>query len=233
MDGAVLIGCGLPIVHHAGPVRSSHGTRGQIDEAGVGRVRTRIGGGLGLHADGEVPRRQHGIRRRGAVDRRSLKLAVVVTSGRAVVLRGNAARKPPAHRQAEARFSRAPRRYRRGCVRRLRHLEGAVAIERGRHVAPSPLQQATGNFWRAHAHRPGRQPPPSHRRQDRCRERTSSDRCAARPDPGGLCPAWSARSLPTDAHRPADRPAATQRGRSCRARRAVPCPSACRPSRSR
>ena len=86
MDRAVLVGSGFPIVHRAGPVRSRHGACGQIDEAGMGCVRAGIGGGLGWDADGEIPRRQRGIRRRGATDGGAFQLAVVVEAGRCVAL---------------------------------------------------------------------------------------------------------------------------------------------------
>ena len=151
MDGAVLVGCGFPIVHRAGPVRSRHGACGQVDEAGMGCVRAGIGGGLGWDADGEIPCRQCGIRRRRAMDGRAFQLAVVVGAGRCVAL---------GWQRREENLRRAGRRTRciraglagiaERCARRLCHSEIAVDAERGRHVVPSPFQQSARHF-RAHA----------------------------------------------------------------------------------
>ena len=159
----------------------------------MGRVRTGIGGGLGLHADREIPGRQGGVRRREATDRRPFKLAVIVTTGRADALR----------RQCGEENLRRTGRRRLGlragltsiaerCARCLRHLKDAVAIERGRHVVPSPFQQATGNF-RSHT-RTDRRGDLSHRTA------ITTDAESQRPETDAQCdqtlPAFARRGRP-------------------------------------
>ena len=198
MDGAVLVGSGLPIVHRAGPVRSRHGACGQVDEAGMGCVRAGIGGGLGRDADGEIPRRQRGVRRRRAMDGRAFQLAVVV--GARPVRRPRVATprgRPPARRRAVRCFRARLAGVAERCARRLCHGESAVDAERGGHVVPSPFQQSARHF-RTHACaiRTGDFRHRAAARTDAERERPVY-RSAARSDPAGPCPAWSARSSPT------------------------------------
>ena len=149
MDGAVLLWGRFPVMHLAGPVRTGHGAGGQVDQGGMGRMRSGVGRDLRLDTGGKIP---GGNESPTAGDRGALDLTVEMRTRRARPLarqRGDQHIRRPRWRRCalHARCASIPQLR----VRGLRNTERAVSSKLSDHIGPTPFQQLLRNFRNDHA----------------------------------------------------------------------------------